>query len=68
VKKKTKISAKDQAANRLGRERRRANPTCDCRKLMEDLKPPNMPEFTTPELMWRLLEQLGDWIFRKNEL
>jgi len=32
-------SEKDQIANRLGRERGRNNPTCDCRILMQDLKP-----------------------------
>ena len=32
-------SERDQVANRLGRERGRSNPTCDCRILMQDLKP-----------------------------
>ena len=32
-------SERDQIANRLGRERGRINPTCDCRILMQDLKP-----------------------------
>lgn len=32
-------SERDQIANRLGRERGRNNPTCDCRILMQDLKP-----------------------------
>ena len=32
-------SERDQIANRLGRERGRNNPTCDCRVLMQDLKP-----------------------------
>lgn len=31
-------SERDQVANRLGRERGRNNPTCDCRILMQDLK------------------------------
>lgn len=31
-------SEEDQIANRLGRERGRNNPTCDCRILMQDLK------------------------------
>lgn len=34
-------SERDQIANRLGRERGRNNPTCDCRILMQDLKPKN---------------------------
>lgn len=34
-------SERDQIANRLGRERGRNNPTCDCRILMQDLKPTN---------------------------
>lgn len=33
-----KDSEEDQIANRLGRERGRNNPTCDCRILMQDLK------------------------------
>lgn len=32
-------SERDQIANRLGRERGRNSPTCDCRILMQDLKP-----------------------------
>lgn len=32
-------SERDQVANRLGRERGHNNPTCDCRILMQDLKP-----------------------------
>lgn len=32
-------SERDQIANRLGRERGRNNPTCDCHILMQDLKP-----------------------------
>ncbi len=32
-------SEQDQIANKLGRERGRNNPSCDCRILMEDLKP-----------------------------
>lgn len=32
-------SEKDQIANRLGRERGRNNTSCDCRILMQDLKP-----------------------------
>jgi len=31
-------SERDQIANRLGRERGRNNPTCDCRIMMQDLK------------------------------
>lgn len=34
-------SERDQIANRLGRERGRNNPTCDCRILMQDLLPKN---------------------------
>lgn len=34
-------SERDQIANRLGRERGRNNPTCDCRILMQDLKSHN---------------------------
>lgn len=34
-------SERDQVANRLGRERGRNNPTCDCRILMQDLLPKN---------------------------
>lgn len=32
-------SERDQIANRLGRERGQNNPNCDCRVLMQDLKP-----------------------------
>lgn len=32
-------SERDQISNRLGRERGRNNPTCDCHILMQDLKP-----------------------------
>lgn len=34
-------SERDQVANRLGRERGRNNPTCDCRILMRDTLPEN---------------------------
>jgi len=34
-------SERDQVANRLGRERGRNNPTCDCHILMKDLLPKN---------------------------
>lgn len=34
-------SERDQVANRLGRERGRNNPTCDCRILMRDVLPEN---------------------------
>ena len=34
-------SERDQVANRLGRERGRSNPTCDCRILMRDVLPEN---------------------------
>lgn len=39
VEKALEDSERDQVANRLGRERGRNNPTCDCRVLMQDLLP-----------------------------
>ncbi|MDR1327297.1 MAG: hypothetical protein LBJ74_02690 [Heliobacteriaceae bacterium] len=53
-------SIADQEANRLGRERGRQNPTCDCRILMQDLKPIEPTEFS--------IENLIDFILKRIKL